>query len=343
MFSNLAGKEVGSEMLGATPGDGQKGSFVLGGVKAVSTNYATLFILVALCILFSFTTSTFDTANNWSALLVQEAVVGALALGALFPLVVGEFDLSLGYSLGFCTMVGAWAAGKHLSAGEVVLLVVATGAAVGLCNGILTEYLHIGSFISTLAIGIVANSLTLGISGGSVLYSNIPGFITAISDDHFLGLSVSIWLALALAVICHYIVQHTPFGRRMYATGGSERVAFLAGIRTRRIKTVMFVAAGILVGCGAVFHLGQAGAADPSYGADQLLPAYGAAFLGITAYRPGYYNVPGTIIAIVLLAVGFNGLSIWGVPFWVQPFFNGVVLLIAVLLAGRESRHLTQA
>jgi len=62
-------------------------------------------------------------------------------------------------------------------------------------------------------------------------------------------------------------------------------------------------------------------------------------FLGVTTYRPGYYNVPGTLVAILLLAVGFNGLSLMGVPFWVQPIFNGSVLLVAVLSARAEARH----
>jgi len=88
----------------------------------------------------------------------------------------------------------------------------------------------------------------------------------------------------------------------------------------------------------SVFSLGQTGAASPSYGSELLLPAYAAAFLGVSTHRPGYYNVPGTLIAILLLGVGFNGLSILGVPFWVQPLFNGAVLLLAVLTARAEAR-----
>ena len=99
------------------------------------------------------------------------------------------------------------------------------------------------------------------------------------------------------------------------------------------------MAAGAFIGVAAIFELGQAGAANPGFGPDLLLPAYAAAFLGVTTYRPGYYNVPGTLVAILLLAVGFNGLSLMGVPFWVQPIFNGSVLLVAVLSARAEARH----
>jgi ribose transport system permease protein len=100
-----------------------------------------------------------------------------------------------------------------------------------------------------------------------------------------------------------------------------------------------FAAAGLIVGIAANFALAQAGSANPGYGPELLLPAYAAAFLGVATYRPGYYNVLGALVAIILLAIGFNGLSLLGVPFWVQPIFNGSVLIIAVLVARQETRQ----
>jgi ribose transport system permease protein len=94
-----------------------------------------------------------------------------------------------------------------------------------------------------------------------------------------------------------------------------------------------------LILSAAIFQLGPAGAASPGHGPELLLPAYAACFLGVSTCRPGYYNVPGALIAILLLGVGSNGLSIMGVPFWVQPVFNGAVLLVAVLTARAEARR----
>jgi ribose transport system permease protein len=213
------------------------------------------------------------------------------------------------------------------------------GALVGLINGVLTVSFKISSFIATLGVGIVLSGVTLGLSNGQVLFSNIPTALTDLGKGQFLGIGTTVWLALALAAALLYILEHTPFGRRLYAVGGSERVAFLAGVRTGRVKIAAFAGAGLLVGIGAIFALGQSGAANPGFGADLLLPAYAAAFLGVTTYRPGYYNVPGAIVAIILLAVGFNGLNLLGAPFWVQPIFNGAVLLLAVITARAESRH----
>jgi ribose transport system permease protein len=212
------------------------------------------------------------------------------------------------------------------------------GVAVGLFNGALTVFFKISSFIATLGVGIVLSGATLGLSNGKVLFSGIPQSLTDLGSGTILGVGTTVWLTLILAAVLLYLLEHTPFGRRLYAVGGSERVAFLAGVRTGAVKLVAFGAAGLLVGIGAVFSLAQSGAANPGFGSDLLLPAYAAAFLGVTTYRPGYYNVPGTVVAIVLLAVGFNGLNLLGAPFWVQPIFNGAVLLIAVVTARAESR-----
>lgn len=314
----------------------------------VVRTYATVVLLIVLCVVFSFASPSFLTTQNWTNLLVTQSVIGCVAFAALFPLIVGEFDLSLGYMVGFITMLGAYVAsgagsynatGKSGSALAVVGVMLGTGLVVGLINGLLTVYFKISSFISTLGVGIFLSGLALALSGGQVLFAGIPNFVTTIGRDHVAGVAISVWLVVLLGAILLYVFEHTPLGRQWYAVGGSEKVSFLAGIHTKRLKVLAFVMAGLVVAIGAIFELGSAGAANPTFGPDLLLPAYAAAFLGVTTYRLGYYNVLGTIVAILVLAVGFNGLSLLGVPFWGQPLFNGAVLLVAVLVARAEARH----
>lgn len=308
-------------------------------VSVIFGRYATLLLLAVLVVIFSLTTSKFMTSENWQNLLVTQAVTACLALGAILPLAAGEFDLSIGYLVGALTMLGAFIAGKGAGFAEVLAAMLLGGLLMGLVNGALTVYFRISSFIATLGVGILLSGVTLGLSGGQVLFAGIPAQLTSLGNGSFLGVATVVWLTLVIAGILLYGLEHTPFGRRLYAVGGSERVAFLAGVRTGRMKVAAFAGAGVLVGVGAVFSLSQSGAANPSFGSDLLLPAYAAAFLGVTTYRPGYYNVPGAMIAIVLLAVGFNGLNLLGAPFWVQPIFNGAVLLVAVITARAESRR----
>ena len=302
--------------------------------------FPTLILLVLLVVVFSFASPQFLTSANLTSVISTQAVVTIVTFAAILPLVVGEFDLSLGYLLGFSAVVGGHFSGQGWNAAAVIGVMLVTGLIVGLINGILTVRFGVSGFIGTLGIGIILSGLVTAISGGEVLYSGIPDDVISIGRGEFLGLGVSLWLTLIIAALLVYLYEHTPLGRRWYAVGGSERVAFLAGIRTGRVKILAFVAAGLLVGVAAVFQLGQAGAASPSFGPEVLLPAYAGAFLGVVSYRPGYFNVPGALIAVALLAVGFNGLSLLGVPTWGQPVFNGVVLLIAVLTARAESRRL---
>jgi ribose transport system permease protein len=306
-------------------------------LRALLTNYATLLLLGLLVIAFTVMTDRFMTVQNWQNLLVVQSVVSCVAFAGILPLVVGEFDLSLGNMLGFITMFGAFLSGRGYGVSGVVASMLLAGVVGGLLNGVLTVYFRISSFIATLGTGILLSGFALALSGGQVLFDGIPEELLNLGQAHFLGLGVTVWLTLAMAIVLIYVLEHTPFGRKLYAIGGSERVAFMAGIRTSAIKIVAFAIAGLIISVGAVFALGQNGAANAGFGPDLLLPAYAAAFLGVTTYQPGYYNIPGTLVAILLMAVGFNGLNLLGAPFWAQPIFNGAVLIVAVIIAKWES------
>jgi ribose transport system permease protein len=302
-------------------------------------SYGTVVLLAALVVVFSVATPSFLTLRNLQNVLIVQTVTALMTLGVMFPLIVGEFDLSVGYLVGFLAVLGADLSGHNLGALVVILAMIGGGAVIGLVNGVFNQRLKISSFIATLGVGIILQGITQGVSGGKVLFSNIPAAVSTLGGGYAGPLAISVWISLGFIVALFYILEHTPVGRSWYAVGGSERVAFLAGLRTGRLKIAAFGISGLLVGVAAVFALGQSGSANPGFGPDLLLPAYASAFLGVTTYRAGYYNVVGSVVGILLLAVGFNGLSLLGVPFWVQPVFNGGVLLLAVLVARSEARR----
>ena len=336
--SNTVADESGS-IEGIVGKPGWERSVLQRAAVFILTRYATALLLLVFVIVFSLLSSQFLTSANWQNLLVVQAVVSCVAFAAILSLVVGEFDLSLGNMIGFLTMLGAFLGGQGYDARVVIPVMLLGGALAGLLNGILTVYFQVSSFIATLGTGILLSGFTMGLSGGQVLFDGIPQTILSIGQGHFLGLGITVWLTAVIAVMLVYCLEQTPFGRKLYAIGGSERVAFLAGIRTGMLKIVSFSLAGVLISIGAIFALGQNGAANAGFGPELLLPAYAAAFLGVITYRPGYYNIPGAVIAILLMAVGFNGLNLLGAPFWVQPIFNGSVLIVAVITARAESRR----
>ena len=143
---------------------------------------------------------------------------------------------------------------------------------------------------------------------------------------------------LFLLGLMYYVLEHTTFGRSLYAVGGSEWVAFQGGIKTDRVRILVFVLAGFFTGVAAVSQLGQSGSANPSYGAEMLMPSYAMALLSMTAYKLGTYNIVGLILSILVVGVGVNGLGLIGAPYWMEHLFNGIVLIIAVLISIHERR-----
>jgi ribose transport system permease protein len=313
--------------LRATPG---KGGF-LGLVR----RHTILILIVVLIILFSILApNTFPTVANFEGLALGQAVSALLALSVLLVVVVGEFDLSVGYILGFSAVVTAQlGGGLGIPAPLAILIGLAAGGVFGLLSGTLVARLKVNSLIATLGVGLAVSGISVGVSGGETLSTNIPAVIINLARTPILGIQSAVWIVVLVAIIMYIVLTKLPSGRKLYATGGSETVARMVGIRVRLIKTTIFVAAGVLAAVAGLLQLGLSGAANPTYGSNLLLPAFAAVFLGSTTVRPGFFNVWGTMLAVVLLAVGFSGLSLLGVPFWVEPVFDGVALIVGVLLS----------
>ncbi|MDO4269453.1 MAG: ABC transporter permease [Eubacteriales bacterium] len=299
-------------------------------------NYYMVFLLAALCVIFSMASPQFLTVNNWSNLLITQVTTGTMALGAISVLILGEFDVSLGYMISFCMMLGAVLSERGLPGPAVMLAMVGAGAFFGLMSGLFTVKMNISSFIATLGVGILLFGLNLAISNGEVHSSGIPKMLLTLGQGKLFKVGYCVWVLIALCLLMHFFLNHTTLGRGLYAVGGSEKVAFLAGLSTGRIRILAFVLAGAFTGLAAVFQLGQAGAANPSSGPNLLMPTYAIVFLGATAFQTGVYNVRGLALAIILLGVGSNGINLIGAPSWAEFIYNGGVLVLAIFIAQRE-------
>ena len=141
---------------------------------------------------------------------------------------------------------------------------------------------------------------------------------------------------LGVSLVIWYVMENTPLGRRVYATGGNEAATRLAGVRTHLVITGAFVASGTVAAGVGVLLASRLGTGDPTSGPSFLLPAFSAVFLGATQFRAGRFNVWGTIVAVYVLAVGVKGLQLAGAPVWIPDLFNGGALLLAVGLANFE-------
>jgi ribose transport system permease protein len=308
-------------------------------VADLAVRHSILLLIVVLFIVFSLAEpDTFPTSANLKGLAIGQAVSALLALSVLLVVVAGEFDLSVGYVLGFGAVLAARIGGSGTAGILTLVIALAAGVAIGLVSGTLVARFRVNSLIATLGVGLAVSGLSVGVSGGQTLSANIPGIFRDIARTRVIGLELAVWIVLAIGAVMYVVFVYTPLGRKLYATGGSERVARMVGIRTRALKVGVFAVAGLLAALAGSLQLGLSGAANPDFGSNLLLPAFAAVFLGSTTVRPGFFNVWGTLLAIALLAIGFSGLSLMGVPFWVEPVFDGVALVIGVLLSRSETR-----
>ncbi|TQJ30917.1 ABC transporter permease [Microbacterium sp. SLBN-146] len=306
-------------------------------------NYAIVIFLLVLIAVFSMVAPTlFPTWSNFQAIANNQAVPAILALAVILPLAAGEFDLSVGATLGFTSVLTAWASIGGVPLVPAILLGIGAGAIIGAVNAFLVVKVRVSAFIATLGMGTLLSGGNLLLTNGSVLFEGIDEGLTVIARSRFLGLPLTFYYLIVIALILWLLLERTPFGRYLAATGLGRAPARLAGVPTNAYLAIAFIGAGALAGVAGVLQTGTVGSASPSTGPAFLLPAYAAAFLGATTIRRGRFNVWGTMVGVLVLAVGVSGLNLLGAPFWVAPVFNGLALLLAVsfaaILAGRGRR-----
>jgi ribose transport system permease protein len=276
---------------------------------------------------------TFLTGTTLRSIATDQAVTAVLALAVLAPLAAGAFDLSIGQTLGLSAVTcGTLLTRTGLPVELVIAICVALGATVGLVNGILVAVVGVNSFIATLGMTSILLAATERLANGQYIGPFAHGF-QGIAAHDLVGLPLlTVYLAV-LAVIAWYVLEHSPAGRRTYATGANAEAARLAGVATTRYVLVSFVLCGALAALAGVLLAAKLDQVDQTVGPSYLLPAYAACFLGSTQIKPGRFNVWGTVLAVFLLATGVKGLQLAGSQLWVTDLFNGVALVGAVSIA----------
>jgi ribose transport system permease protein len=302
--------------------------------------YGLVILMVGLMVLFSILLpNTFPTVLNLRAIVSDKSIIALLSLAAMIPMVAGRIDLTVGYgivlwhilAISLQTMYGfPWPV--------AVLVVVALGALTGVLNGFLVEVARIDAFIATLGTGTVLYALALWHTGGRQVVGVLPDGFYALNGTFLLGIPITGFYVLALSFALWIILEYTPVGRYLYAIGANPKAAALNGIPTRKFVVGAFIASGTLTAVTGVLLASKLRIGQASVGLEFLLPALVGAFLGSTTIKPGRVNVWGTIVGVVILAVGISGIQQFGGSFWVEPMFNGLTLLIAIGIAGYAQR-----
>lgn len=294
-------------------------------------NASALYLFVLLFAAFAlWEPGTFLTLQTWQVLLDSQAVSGLVAIGLIAPLSAGVIDLAVGSEAGFGGIVVAWLLARHgVPIPLAILLSLIAGGLVGVVIAALITRARIPSLIATLAASSILIAMIDWISGSQQILDLGQSFQAIATDDLF-GVTYPVYILAAVALIVWYFLERTALGRRVRATGGNLEAARLAGVRTSRIILLATVTCGVIAALAGVLASSQLATGDPTISESYLLPAFAAVFLGSTQFYSGRFNVGGTLVAVVVLAVGVKGLQLAGAPIWLPDLFNGVALLAAV-------------
>ncbi len=306
-------------------------------LSRVAEQFGLPMLMVVMILVFALNPVTgpvFSSTANINNILAGQTVTALVALAMIVPLAANYFDLSVGAVAGVANIVVA-AAMSHY--GLPMWLAVAcgpiAGALLGCVNAFLVATWRLNSFVVTLGTYTALLGLIDWYTKGQLISQGIPREFGQWSSESWLGIPRPFYILIVIGVLLWYVLTQLPYGRRLEAIGLNEKAANLVGINTTRSVWISYVIAGLLAGIAGALQTSRGGVGDPTIGTAFLLPALAAVCLGATTIRPGRYNVWGTIIGVFFVAISVSGLTLLGADIWVQPVFNGVMLVIAVALS----------
>ncbi|ANL30558.1 sugar ABC transporter permease protein (plasmid) [Rhizobium phaseoli] len=302
--------------------------------------YGLVILTAGLIVLFSILLpDTFPTVLNVRSIVSDKAIIALLSLAAMIPMASGRIDLTVGYGIVLWHILAISLQTVYgLPWPIAVLIVLALGVLTGFINGLLVEVAKIDSFIATLGTGTVLYALALWHTGGRQVVGVLPDGFYALNGTMLFGLPITGFYVLLIAICMWIVLEYLPIGRYLYAIGANPKAAALNGIPVRKFVIGAFVTSGLLAALTGVLLASKLRIGQASVGLEYLLPALVGAFLGSTTIKPGRVNVWGTLIGVIILAVGISGIQQFGGSFFVEPLFNGVTLLIAIGIAGYAQR-----
>ncbi len=247
------------------------------------------------------TSRSFPSLANLRVVLLSQAVLVIVTMGALVPLICKQYDFSVGAVCGLSSILAASVLAGGGSLVMAILAGIAVALLVGLVNGVLVTVVGVDSVIVTLGMTTLLAGVATWKTGGLSILSGIPESLLSITNPLVVGVPISFAIALVITIIAGYTMRSTPFGRYLHAIGSNVSAARLIGLPTRRLTL--------------------------------------GAFLSVAAIKPGRFNVWGAFVAIMFLAVLNSGLNLMGVSSYVNDFANGIALIAGVSLSAVLGRR----
>jgi ribose transport system permease protein len=301
-------------------------------------NLSLLVALGALVAIIGAQNSNFFLSSNLKTIGSAVSIVGVLAVVQTVVMLIGGLDISVGSAAGLTSVVSAMVFTDQNSAGVGMLAALGVGVLTGLFNGVVIVYGRVNAVIATLATYAGYRGLANLISNGRAQgYTGTDSTFTFIARGAIAGIPTLIWILAVIAVLVHLLLRYTDIGRNLYAMGGNPTAARLAGINLNRYVIGCYVAAGVIAALAGIMLTARTGSGQPTSGSQGLeLQSITAAALGGVSLRGGKGTISGTILAVLLLGVLQNGLTILNVNSFWQDIAQGFLLVVAVVIQQRR-------
>jgi ribose transport system permease protein len=299
----------------------------------------SLIALLFLIVVVSFLNPNFFTVDNILNILRQTSVNAIIAVGMTLVILTAGIDLSVGSVLALC---GAFAA--SLIAMEVpVLIAVPTalfaGAALGAISGVIIAKGKVQAFIATLVTMTLLRGVTMVYTDGRPISTGFTDTADAFAwfgTGYALGIPVPVWLMVIVFTSVWYVLNHTRFGRYVYALGGNESATRLSGINVDRVKIGVYAICGLLAALAGIIVTSRLSSAQPTAGMGYELDAIAAVVLGGTSLMGGKGRIMGTLIGALIIGFLNNALNLLDVSSYYQMIAKAVVILLAVLVDNKN-------
>lgn len=287
--------------------------------------------LILLCLFLTIMTDSFFSLRNFLNILDQITVLGIMAVGMTFVILIGGIDLSVGSVLALSMMVlGYLNVIAEMPMGVAIAGALMAAALAGALAGILITEFKIPAFIATLAMMSIARGLANMITNGSQIIGFPPWFNLGaiIRYGGFLTMTVAVMLIVFILAILYQ--RYRAGGRVLYAIGGNPEVARLAGINVKGKTILVYTFCSLMAGLAGILLAARLDSVQPSSGVAYELDAIAAVVIGGTSLSGGTGGVGGTLIGVLIIGVLRNGLNLLSVSPFLQAVIIGCVIVLAV-------------
>lgn len=318
-------------------------------LKHKLVKFQSIIALLIMCVVLSFLSDRFLTADNTWNVMRQISVNMIISVGMTLVILTGGIDLSVGSILalsGAVTAVllkfGSEFVDLNLYLGFTLLgaLVGGTlvGSLLGWFNGLTITRFKVPPFVATLAMLTIARGLTMLLTGGFPI-TGFSSQMAFIGTGWFIGIPMPVWISAFIVLAAVIMTNKTRLGRHIYAVGGNETAAELSGLNIKKIKTIVYSIAGGLAAVGGIIVTSRLDSAQPNAGMSFELDSIAAVVIGGTSLSGGKGTIMGTVQGALIIGILNNGLVLLNVsPFW-QQVVKGLVILLAIVIEKIYSKN----